>query len=53
MNYKDLVEKYTLIGKNKREEESDNEIINSYKDKVMGRKGIGKLAALYLSNKYF
>lgn len=50
MNYHDLAEKYVLIGKDKRE---DNEVSDELKKQLMGRKGIGKLAALYLSNKYF
>lgn len=46
MGYDDLCEKYTIIGRNKR--------INAPNDKsVLGRKGIGKLAALYLSSKYY
>ena len=49
MTYSDLAEKYVLIGKNKREDLSLDEVS---KNKVMGRKGIGKLAALYLSSKY-
>lgn len=50
MNYGDLSEKYALIGKDKRE---DGELTDEIKKQVMGRKGIGKLAALYLSNKYY
>lgn len=50
MNYDDLSEKYALIGKDKRE---DGELTEEIKKQVMGRKGIGKLAALYLSNKYY
>lgn len=50
MNYGDLSEKYALIGKDKRE---DSELTDEIKKQVMGRKGIGKLAALYLSNKYY
>ena len=50
MNYDDLSEKYALIGKDKRE---DGELTDEIKKQVMGRKGIGKLAALYLSNKYY
>ena len=50
MSYNDLAEKYVWIGRNKR----DDEDIPSYdKSSLMGRKGIGKLAALYLSNKYY
>jgi signal transduction histidine kinase len=50
MNYDDLSEKYALIGKDKRE---DGELPDEIKKQVMGRKGIGKLAALYLSSKYY
>lgn len=50
MDYKDLAEKYVLIGKDKRE---DDEVSDEIKQQLMGRKGIGKLAALYLSNKYY
>ena len=46
MNYRDLCEKYTVIGRNKR--------LDTPQDKsILGRKGIGKLAALYLSSKYY
>lgn len=47
MSYSDLLNKYALIGRNKREEDE------SLSDKVKGRKGVGKLAGLYLSRKYF
>jgi signal transduction histidine kinase len=50
MDYQALSEKYALIGKDKRDDESIDE---ETKKKLMGRKGIGKLAALYLSNKYY
>lgn len=50
MSYEDLAEKYVLIGKNKRE---DTDLDEELKKNVMGRKGIGKLAALYLSNRYY
>lgn len=50
MDYSDLAHKYTLIGKDKRQ---DVELTDELKKQVMGRKGIGKLAALYLSNKYY
>lgn len=50
MDYDDLSEKYALIGKDKR---ADNELTDEVKKQLMGRKGIGKLAALYLSNKYY
>lgn len=46
MSYSDLAEKYVLIGRNKRESNENNQ------GKTLGRKGIGKLAALYLSPKY-
>lgn len=39
-------EKYVSIGRNRREDQDNSE-------NVMGRKGIGKLAALYLSRHYF
>jgi len=44
MDESDLTEKYTKIGRNRRLENPD--------DKAAGRKGIGKLAALYLSDSY-
>ena len=47
MSFDDLRQKYALIGRNKRLE-NDN-----VKGKTLGRKGIGKLAALYLSPKYY
>lgn len=47
MSYSDLVNKYALIGRNKREE--DGHLSN----KVKGRKGVGKLAGLFLSKKYY
>lgn len=47
MSYSDLLNKYTLIGRNRREESE------SSSDKIKGRKGVGKLAGLYLSNKYY
>lgn len=50
MDYDALENKYTLIGKNKRD---DNTLDEETKKVLMGRKGIGKLAALYLSNKYY
>ena len=46
MSQADLREKYALIGRNKRTG-SDN-----ITGKTLGRKGIGKLAALYLSPRY-
>ena len=46
MTYQDLCDKYTIIGRNKR--------IDNPEDKsILGRKGVGKLAALYLSDKYY
>ena len=50
MGYDDLVNKYALIGKDKRD---DANLSEETKKKLMGRKGIGKLAALYLSKKYY
>ncbi len=50
MDYGDLARKYVWIGRNKRD---DADILEEDKKNVMGRKGIGKLAALYLSNNYF
>lgn len=50
MDYNDLAQKYVWIGRNKRD---DSELLDDEKKNVMGRKGIGKLAALYLSNNYF
>ena len=46
MSYKDLSEKYTLIGRNKRLGEDNR------KRKTMGRQRIGKLTALYMSAQY-
>lgn len=48
MGYEDLCDKYAIIGRNKRED-----IANVNKEKMLGRKGIGKLAALYLSPTYY
>ena len=50
MNYEDLLNKYAFIGRDKRE---DSLLSPDYKSKQMGRKGIGKLAALYLSECFF
>lgn len=47
MSYDDLRNKYTLIGRNKRE------TLDNIEGKTLGRKGIGKLAALYLSPQYY
>ena len=46
MTYDDLCNKYTIIGRNKRMDDPNDKT-------VLGRKGIGKLAALFLSDKYF
>ena len=50
MSYTDLADKYVWIGRNKRK---DSELSDKERQNVMGRKGIGKLAALYLSNCYY
>lgn len=50
MDYADLAQKYVWIGRNKR---NDADLLEDEKKNVMGRKGIGKLAALYLSNNYY
>lgn len=50
MDYSDLAEKYVWIGRNKR---TDETFSPSERRRIMGRKGIGKLAALYLSNQYY
>lgn len=47
MSRSDLEMKYTVIGRNKRESDENIE------GKTLGRKGIGKLAALYLSPEYY
>ncbi|KIL27420.1 hypothetical protein B4133_0197 [Bacillus altitudinis] len=47
MSYSDLLNKYALIGRNKREEGQN------ISEKIKGRKGVGKLAGLYLSKKYY
>lgn len=47
MSYYDLVDKYALIGRNKRQEDEN------LSEKVKGRKGVGKLAGLFLSKKYY
>ncbi|WP_347490436.1 ATP-binding protein [Desulfoscipio sp. XC116] len=44
MDENDLQKKYAVIGRNRRNDNPD--------DKAAGRKGIGKLAALYLSDEY-
>lgn len=48
MTYSDLANKYVFMGKNKRDE-----LPEELKQTVMGRKGIGKLSALFLSKKYY
>jgi signal transduction histidine kinase len=50
MDYDDLARKYVWIGRNKR---NDPEASDESRQNAMGRKGIGKLAALYLSNDYY
>ena len=50
MSYDDLVEKYVVVGKDKRLEEG---LTKKRKEEMLGRKGIGKLAALYLSSNYY
>ena len=47
MSFEDLRNKYTVIGRDKRKSEDNIE------GKTLGRKGIGKLAALYLSPDYY
>ena len=47
MSFDDLRSKYTIIGRNKRKSDDNVE------GKTLGRKGIGKLAALYLSPDYY
>ena len=44
MNEQDIRNKYVIIGRNRRQDDDQ--------DVATGRKGIGKLAALYLSDKY-
>lgn len=48
MNEDDLKDKYAVIGRNRRLDITENKAA----DKAAGRKGIGKLAALYLSDSY-
>lgn len=50
MSYTDIVEKYVVVGKDKRLEEG---LTEKRKEELLGRKGIGKLAALYLSSNYY
>lgn len=49
MNYNDLASKYVWIGRNKR---AEGDITDEEKSKLMGRKGVGKLATLYLSDHF-
>ncbi len=49
MDYDDLARKYVWVGRNKREDEN---LLEEDKANIMGRKGIGKLAALYLTSNY-
>ena len=46
MTEKELKEKYVVVGQNKRNDPTVDP------EKMMGRKGVGKLAALFLTNKY-
>lgn len=46
MNYDDLANKYAYIGRNKRSGATPDNVF-------MGRKGVGKLAALFLAKKYY
>jgi hypothetical protein len=48
MNEDDLKSKYVVIGRNRRLDNTESKA----SDKAAGRKGIGKLAALYLSDNY-
>lgn len=48
MDEETLESNYAVVGRNKRENLNPEEAV-----KIMGRKGIGKLAALYLSNQYY
>ena len=48
MDLESMKQNYAIVGKNKREKLDPQDA-----SKKMGRKGIGKLAALYLSNKYY
>jgi len=50
MGYEDLVSKYVFLGKNKR---LDKDLNDKQIKNVLGRKGIGKLAALYLTPTYY
>lgn len=48
MDYSDIATKYVWVGRDKRKDPTEKHSLP-----VMGRKGIGKLAALFLSNDYF
>ncbi len=48
MDEESMIKDYAVVGRNKREN-----LLPEVADKKMGRKGIGKLAALYLSNTYY
>lgn len=48
MDEDSMIKDYAVVGRNKREN-----LMPEDADKKMGRKGIGKLAALYLSNTYY
>jgi len=48
---KDDLSNYAMVGRNRREFDIEKNKLDSYK--IMGRKGIGKLAALYLSEDYY
>lgn len=48
MDEESMIKDYAIVGRNKREN-----LLPEVADKKMGRKGIGKLAALYLSNTYY
>lgn len=50
---RDEMEIYTQVGFNKREEYKRKNKTRSAPSTIMGRKGIGKLAALYLSSHYY
>lgn len=50
---RDEMEIYTQVGFNKREEYKKKKNVDVAPTTIMGRKGIGKLAALYLSSHYY
>lgn len=45
MSYDDIANKYAIIGRNRRDEDPE--------ENKFGRKGVGKLAALYLTSHYY